>query len=91
MRPDACKDLLGRTALHRAAYFGYTGIVQALLDNGANPNTKSTVRIPAICAALRSYRLTLHLLLQMGTPLRQAGLGRHVDVVQALLAAGAKQ
>jgi len=45
--------VLGQTALHRAAYFGYAGIVQVLLDYGANPNTTSEVRFGVLSPALR--------------------------------------
>jgi ankyrin repeat protein len=91
VHPDTYKDTIGQTALLRAAHFGYVGILKALLDKGADPNTKSTVRTKrfAYLVTANSHR---HLLVQAGMTALGYARGRGwTDAVQALLEAGAKE
>ncbi len=93
VHPDE-EDELGETALLRAAHFGYVGIVQALFDNGANPNTKSKVCVSSCrpsCAAYAGQRTRHHLLQTETTALSRARSTGRDAIEQALPAAGAKE
>ena len=91
----------GRTALHEAARFGRSEVVQLLLDNGAALQvTDNEGRTPLHDAALSGSKETVELLLVAGldprsltqegtTPLHEAARSGRPEVVLALLRAGA--
>lgn len=64
----------GGTALHLAAFFGHVGVVEALLDAGADVNVMSRVNLPNI---------------PRNTPLHAALAGRRREVARLLIQRGA--
>lgn len=46
----------GWTAIHHAANWGYAGVVKALIDLGADPNsTSESGKTPAQCASFKGF------------------------------------
>lgn len=98
-------DLVGgQTALQRAVLKGNTDIVQLLLEHGANPYPEIAVGSsaqPLIMGAERGHLTIVQLLLKAGAridgqspsgdALAAAKRGKHTQVVQALIAAGASE
>ena len=80
----------GQTALMWAAAQGHTGIVHSLLAAGADLHARSKVR-PQLVNSTGNADYTGVMEVQAGgfTPLLFAARGGHVDVVRALVAAGA--
>jgi ankyrin repeat protein len=62
-RADPC----GRTALHRASWYGYKNLVDFLLDKGASPNATDKLGFtPLHCAVMHSHLETAKALIHEG-------------------------
>ena len=100
--PVACLNSYGRTALHMAASAGQAHLMQLLTDHGLDVNLATYEGMTPLHFAAAHNRLqTIHTLLSLGasksmtienelvvSPLYQAVVKGHKDVVKALLNAG---
>ena len=95
------KDTGGDTALMRAARYGYTAIVNALLNAGADVNFESSRGSALMFAAEYGHIEIVNALLKVGaevnakdyygeTALMKAALHGHTEVADSLIKAGAK-
>lgn len=80
-------DREGNTPLHIVARYGDLALVQKLLAKGANVNAR-TAATPLPARGASGFAL-FHFVAGEQTPLMLAAKGDHVDVMRALVAAGA--
>ena len=99
VRPCYRYSQKGRTPLGYACSRGHVKVVQALLSAGANKDTADEVGITLICSfstlSVNMYWFEVYICpgsaQDGGTPLGYACSRGHVEVVQALLSAGANK
>lgn len=81
----------GLTALHQAAWSGNKGIIDLLLESGAEAGKKTTATGVLGSERIIGFRRVVSPVFGTGTtPLHVAAHGGHLEAVQALLTAGAE-
>jgi ankyrin repeat protein len=95
------KDKIGRSPLHKAAFYRHIEIVKLLIENGANVNAKDNYGYtPLHDAAISGHIEIVKLLIENGayvnaksyldwTPLHYAAFYGHIEIVKLLIEKGA--